>query len=882
MLTGYPPFQSKTQEEIYRKVRNLTYVWPKDTENYNYIPEEAKDLVSACLNLVDEERPDPDDIVEHSFFNMYDGCIPRQLDPACRFNKPIWLKDQAPRGDSMISGYGLDSDEKLRAYVYQVDDPSQRYHSCRAAFYSLCGVGRKPDGTARKSVGRNCSKSAYSECETEDARGLRPVVPLPMDFVYRWPHDIEGDWCLIENTRKSIRTEESAIESSVLSRSSITSSARSTPMTASRTNAALAAAQQRRLEGQSHAATLRARPGVGSVRGATGSPTRPYQDTREPEPALPSTSDAPAGGFAERPIRTRRMASSSQSTTIREMENKVVPQLNKSTSVPSGLTIGKTRSQSRRLEAASQGPRLPSAGLSERGAAPAIEERRVASRNTSLRSSARPDLGIANDRAERPRMGSTDEINAAPEPPKSAMTSSSQGIGRSNSKGTSNKARSSLGISPLFHQEDLCELLPGTAVSEVNTDLRLMLSNLINHSSSRRRNGPRRQPHAYVIKWVDYTNRYGIGYVLDDGSVGCVFKGENGQPATSVVVRDGEKHIRRKARSVDTPEGKGIPYSEADHLIPRNGSPVEFYENDDNISQGCRGIRRGYISPSLFDPQTSKVMRLRVNAGSETDRSDTEKIKRVKLVDQFGKYMIGSLGRHGDEGINDDDLSTHTSGQFIKFYQRLGNVGIWGFGDGAFQFNFPDHTKLVISPGRTRSSSPWIDFYHLSPSAARYFAAKGKMHPSGFDTRAIASDEASTFLSIANGASLTSIEDRLREILDANSFIQKITFIKDVLNVWMKYGRLGGRPSSRSVSGESSPAPEMFWQGTQERAQPGGHGTKFVWVTVGAPDGDGEYRSVILKETDKEKAEKPEKRRGVDLDKEMDILKERLRVMGRE
>lgn len=167
MLAGQLPFQSKTQDEVYKKVQNLNYVWPKESESSNYIPEEAKDLVSRCLNLVDEERPDPDDIVEHPFFNMYDGCIPRQLDPSCRFNKPLWLKDASPQGDSMVSGYGLDSDERLRAYVYQVDDPAQRYHSCKAAFYSLCGVGRKPDGTSRKSVGRNCSKSAFSECDVE-------------------------------------------------------------------------------------------------------------------------------------------------------------------------------------------------------------------------------------------------------------------------------------------------------------------------------------------------------------------------------------------------------------------------------------------------------------------------------------------------------------------------------------------------------------------------------------------------------------------------------------------------------------------------------------------------------------------------------------------
>ncbi|KAJ5290927.1 hypothetical protein N7478_000178 [Penicillium angulare] len=876
MLTGYPPFQSKTQEEIYKKVRNLHYVWPKDSENNNHIPEEAKDLVSACLNLVDEERPDPDDIVEHPFFNMYDGCIPRQLDPACRFNKPLWLKEQAPRGDVVVGGYSLDSDEKLRAYVYQVDDPSQRYHSCKAAFFSLCGVGRKPDGTARKSVGRNCSKSAYSECEAEDARGLRPLVPLPTDFLYQWPHDIEGDWCLMEAARKAPRTDDSALDSSTMSRRNL--SIRPNTVASSRTNAALAAAHQRRIEPQSHAATLRqqARPPPSPARklppmSEPQEPPRPHRDAKIPEPVLLPVNDAPApGGLAERPIRTRRLASASQAPTLREVER---PQLAKSTSMPSGLTIGKTRSQSRRLEAANQGPSIVPL---EPKLAPRPDDRRAASRQASLRSVSRPDLKTAPNRVERPKIISPTEEGFAHRMQPKPLTAS-QGISRSNSKETSSgRARSSLGLSPLFHQEDLCELLPGTSLSEVNNDLRLMLSNLLNHAPARRRSGPRRQPHAYVIKWVDYTNRYGIGYVLDDGSVGCVFKGENGQPASSVIVRDGERHIRRKARSLDNGQEKGIPYPEADCLIPRNGSAVEFYENRDDDLLGCRGIRRGFVSPSLFDPQTSKVMRLRLNAQSEPEKADMEKVKRVKLVDQFGKYMIGSLGRHGDEGMT-DEVSSRSSGQFIKFYQRLGNVGIWGFGDGAFQFNFPDHTKLVIAPGRTRSSSPWIDFYHLSPSAARYFSAKGRMHPSGFDTRAVASDEATTFLSIVYGESVNSAEARLREILDANSFLQKISFIADVLKVWIKHGRLGGRSTAKRTVGDNSVPPEMFWQGTQERSPTTSQGTKFVWVTVGAPDGDGEYCSVVLKDSDKQKSVA-----GMDVDKEMEMIQERLRAMGRQ
>ncbi|KAJ5781196.1 hypothetical protein N7457_006356 [Penicillium paradoxum] len=887
MLAGYLPFQSKTQEEVYRKVRNLNYVWPKDSESTNYIPEEAKDLVSRCLNLVDEERPDPDDIVEHPFFNMYDGCIPRQLDPACRFNKPLWLKDAAPQGDCVVGGYGLDSDEKLRAYVYQVDDPAQRYHSCKAAFYSLCGVGRKPDGTARKSVGRNCSKSAFSECDVEDSRGLRPVIPLSPDYVYRWPHEIDGDWCLHETSRKVIRSDESMLNSSTMSQRSV--SVRPNPMVASRTNAALAAAQQRRMESQNHAATLRQQARVPTisprkVTGINDAPalsSRPYRDIPQAEPKGPFLADAPAGGLAERPIRTRRMASASQATSLRAKDREITPQLAKSISMPSGLTVGKTRSQTRRLAAADQ--QLPQSSIPTRERQPATrtEDQDVLARQTTLRSSSRADFNASVARVERRRDNPIEEIARSSTQSKFAESngltrSNSSGVARTNSK-SSSKPRSSLGLSPLFHTEDACKLLSRTSLTEVNTDLRLMLSNLANHAPSRRRGATRKQPHAYVIKWVDYTNRYGIGYVLDDGSVGCVFKGENGQPATSVVVRDGERHIRRKARSVEDGKQEPIYYSEADQLVPRTGQPVEFYENRDDELLGCRGIRRAMISPSLFDVKNPKAIKIRSVSGTDLERADAEKIKRMKLVDQFGKYMIGALGRHGDEGILDQDLPQHNSAQFVKFYQRLGNVGIWGFGDGAFQFNFPDHTKLVISPGRTRSSSPWIDFYHLSASAARFFAARGKMHPAGFDTRAVASDEAATFLSIANGDSVNSTEDRIREILDANSFIQKIAFIKDTLRVWIKFGKLGGRPPSIDSSEQSMPD-ESYWQGTQERSQPGSPGTKFVWVTVGAPDGDGHYRSVMLKDSDRGDGLKSA---GMDYDKEMGLLKDRLRAMGR-
>lgn len=140
------------------------------------------------------------------------------------------------------------------------------------------------------------------------------------------------------------------------------------------------------------------------------------------------------------------------------------------------------------------------------------------------------------------------------------------------------------------------------------------------------------------------------------------------------------------------------------------------------------------------------------------------------------------------------------------------------------------------------------------------------MHPSGFDTRAVASDEATAFLSIAHGSTMSSVDERIRDVLEANFFLEKISFIKEVMKSWVKHGRLGGGPSQDQTSADAS---KMLWEGIQERAQLGGG--KFVWVTVGAPGGDGEYRSISLKEKETE---------GRENDPEMESLRERLRALA--
>ncbi|OAX81111.1 PLK protein kinase [Emergomyces africanus] len=895
MLTGYPPFQSKTQDEIYKKVKNLTYVWPKESEGANYIPVEAKHLVSACLSLDEDERPEPDQIVDHAFFNMYNGCIPRQLDPATRLSTPSWLKDQEPRGDRMSHGYSLDHDSKYLEKIAYTKNSDERYLICKNEFYTECGVGRTSTGSIRRSAGKRCSKSAFAECAAEEERGLQPVVPIPQDRVYSYYTGPNGDWSQETENSDAQSDAASPVNDESLPRTR-SSSLKQHAATTDRTKSALAAQIRRKeTQPQSHAALLRqqAVPQRQSTRNPSYS-QNPQVDIREPaENDTLAENIPPQRLLSERPIRARRIASG-YSATVRDRNVSSTSALPKSSSEPINLTIGKTRSQSRQQIAAlsremnqlapETKDEVKPPAVNNKGLYASVREMPVRTVKVDPRETERQLL------REQPRITQPQELREA-KPDGSSRSANSNGSNGSKSANSS-KSRSTLGLSPLIHPDEQAELMPGTTTREVLSDLRMYLKNfaqLQSFAASTSRAWQRHQlsslsdPHSYVVKWVDYTNRYGIGYVLDDGSVGCVFKAEHGRPASCVVVRDGERHIRQKAYSKENPRHA---YSDADQLVPRNGQPVEFYENVEargDYSSGG-GTKRVLVRPDAFEVRNQNGpggpgIKVRMNSGVDSARCDAEKVKRVKLVDQFGKYMIGTLGRCSDEDFPVQDESKNSdrfSGeirQYVKFYQRLGNVGIWGFGDGAFQFNFPDHTKLVISLSSNGSQAPsetrpcQADFYHLSPSAARYLSARGTMHPAGFDTRAVISENLNTYLAALSGHAVNPSgisSNRFCDILEANAFREKLEFVQQVLGSWFENKRLGCRvalqktlSASKATSSDKAIPEgltsrrgyrgEIFWDGAQEKSWMTPSGGKFVWVTVGAHGGDSEYFAVQLK-----------------------------------
>ena len=156
MLTGRPPFQSTTQEEIYRKAREREYDWPSLDKTNNYISQEAKDLVALLLQSP-EERPDCDTIVQHPFFSS--GWVPQEeeMTPSLRENSPD------PNQFATLSLRGG------RASLYARN------------LKALCvksDVG--PWSTTQK-----VHSSTYREVAAEEKAGLTPAVPLADNVVYR-------------------------------------------------------------------------------------------------------------------------------------------------------------------------------------------------------------------------------------------------------------------------------------------------------------------------------------------------------------------------------------------------------------------------------------------------------------------------------------------------------------------------------------------------------------------------------------------------------------------------------------------------------------------------------------------------------------------------
>ncbi|KAI8974782.1 Pkinase-domain-containing protein [Trametes punicea] len=141
-------------------------------------------------------------------------------------------------------------------------------------------------------------------------------------------------------------------------------------------------------------------------------------------------------------------------------------------------------------------------------------------------------------------------------------------------------------------------------------------------------------PKVFIVSWVDYCNKYGMGYALTDGSVGVHFI-----DSTTIVLAPDKHHF-----DVVTSRDKGAVYV-------RNNHTVADYPKE------LKG--------------------------------------KIYLLKHFERYIIDRL--YGEYDWTFTDLERTKGMVFVQKYLRMKNVIVFQLSHDVLQFNFYDHTKVILS-----------------------------------------------------------------------------------------------------------------------------------------------------------------------------------------
>ena len=773
MLVGQPPFQAASQNEIYRKARGVEYDWPEKDKHFNDIPEEAKDLVARLLKVDAEERPDPDEVVGHPFFSMHGGdAIPMAMEAYFCRDFPRYLDRKAsPRGDVMLKGTER---LNLRSLARQ------------------CGVGLMPgDAEPQAAVGEDVSLTLYKECQAEEQSGNAPVVPLPKDMVYTSKF-LSSNW---PNLEASFSSQSTLVNSEVVSQDiettrSSTAVSRSSADVAEHINNPSVPERPRRAPVQSHAATLR----------TAHLSSRPPQSKQIPENPGPVEGTVRTKASANASVRARR-------GLLNELP--VRPTLNASSAgglEAKALARNPRATRTKKVHVLDEDIADPPVGPKSRKQPP--KDHNVDQAYSDL-DTKKQDMAAQS----RVRIASNVQKEMADVVPLTRTMSSELTSDCARQRSDSPRPENAL-IGP----DEVLECLPDSKPDDVLCQLQrlhnereISLKDLVggkprSHVSEFDAQSQNFKQRPVVVKWVDYTNKFGICYIISNVTVGCVFKGDETSNPTCVVVAGAEQHLKK--RNV-------TKYRERHQIVNARGAPIEFIENC-----GLEGLKRVLVPASQYQvPVSDAGIADRLAPGR--DIHDYEKRRKLCLWDKFGKYMTQTLGKSEDIDANSlEELNSSRSkrsnvaGPFVKFYQRLGNVGLWGFGDGSFQFNFPDHTKLVVS-----GDGKWLDFYHLPTQAAKAVKSGRVLEAGALAARGVLSYPTSVMLSGSYA------DHEFSELVIENELQGKTAFVQNVVGLWAREGGLGCMGRKKGIK----------WEGMLEE------GGKLVWVTVGAKGGDARY-----------------------------------------
>ncbi|KAJ7507543.1 kinase-like domain-containing protein [Mycena galericulata] len=146
----------------------------------------------------------------------------------------------------------------------------------------------------------------------------------------------------------------------------------------------------------------------------------------------------------------------------------------------------------------------------------------------------------------------------------------------------------------------------------------------------------------FIVSWVDYCNKYGMGYALTDGSVGVHFN-----DSTSLVLSCDKTHF-------------------------------------------------DYITPTADATGASALGAPAAQRASHTVTTYPSSLKsKVYLLKHFERYIMDRL--YGEYPYTYEDMERKKGMDWVVKYLRMKHVIVFLMSHGALQFNFYDHSKIILS-----------------------------------------------------------------------------------------------------------------------------------------------------------------------------------------
>lgn len=171
-----------------------------------------------------------------------------------------------------------------------------------------------------------------------------------------------------------------------------------------------------------------------------------------------------------------------------------------------------------------------------------------------------------------------------------------------------------------------------------------------------------RSPKTFISKWIDYSNKYGVGYQLTNGCVGVYFN----DCSSIVLAANGENfEYLEYAKS----SRNSLPRNSSGSAAVSHGSPVE-----NSSSASGRTVMNRHAYTLTKYPDSLK--------------------KKVSLLSHFKKYMQENL--YKSNKFSNENLETTVNLPFLLKYIRTKHAVVFRLTNRVIQVNFFDHTKILL------------------------------------------------------------------------------------------------------------------------------------------------------------------------------------------